>query len=255
MNRYFIYLAYKGASFCGWQYQPNGASVQQCIENALSTILRKPISIVGAGRTDAGVHATEMVAHFEVEIPLYNFEYLCLKLNRFLPKDICIHRIIPVAEGAHARFHALSRKYQYHLSLVKDPFRHELHYYYPVPLDFDLMNQACEILFDYNDYTSFSKLHSDAKTNICHLYEAHWKQEGSEWVFTICADRFLRNMVRAVVGTLIEVGRGKLTLEGFRKVIEAKDRGAAGTSVPGQGLYLVEVTYPEDVFIVKKEGK
>lgn len=253
MNRYFIYLAYNGAPFCGWQSQPNGASVQQSVELALSTILRKPITIVGAGRTDTGVHAKEMVAHFEVENPLYNFDYLCRKLNRFLPKEISIHRIIPVADGAHARFHALSRKYQYHLSQEKNPFRYPLHYYYPVKLDFDLMNKACQILFDYNDFTSFSKLHSDAKTNICHIYEANWKQVDDEWVFTICADRFLRNMVRAIVGTLIEVGRGKLTLEGFRQIIEAKDRCAAGSSVPGNGLYLIEVTYPEDVFITQTE--
>ena len=251
MNRYFIYLGYNGKNFCGWQIQPNGMTVQQCIEEALTTLLRQPISIVGAGRTDAGVHARLMVAHFDWHEPITNLPFLTEKLNRLLSKDIVIYRIVSVHSDAHARFDATSRTYQYYVTQRKDPFNHELVYRIPGKLDFDAMNQACSVLFDYIDFTSFSKLHTDVKTNNCRIIQAGWKQEGDTWVFTVQADRFLRNMVRAIVGTLLEVGRGKLTIDGFRKVIEAKDRGKAGTSVPGHALYLVNVTYPEDIFIVE----
>ncbi len=250
VKRYFIYLGYNGKSFCGWQIQPNGMTVQQCIEEALSTILRQPVSIVGAGRTDAGVHARLMVAHFDWAETLPDPAFLADKLNRLLPKDIVIYRIVPVIPEAHARFDATSRTYQYYLTMQKDPFRYDLVYRYLGKLDFDRMNEACRVLFDYVDFTSFSKLHTDVKTNNCRIYEAGWKQEGDLWVFTIRADRFLRNMVRAIVGTLLEVGRGKMPVEGFRQVIEAKDRGKAGTSAPGHALYLVNVTYPDRLFEV-----
>ena len=245
MNRYFIYLSYNGKPFCGWQIQPNGITVQQRIEEALSTILRRPMSIVGAGRTDAGVHAQLMVAHFDSEEPISDLPFLADKLNRLLPKDIAIDRIVPVAPDAHARFDATSRTYKYYLTAKKNPFNYDWVYRYIGKLDYDLMNEACRVLFE---YTGFSKLHTDVKTNNCRIMEAGWKQEGDVWVFTIRADRFLRNMVRAIVGTLLEVGRGKLSLSGFREVIEAKDRGRAGTSAPGHALYLVDVTYPEKIF-------
>ncbi len=248
MNRYFIYLSYNGKPFCGWQIQPNGITVQQRIEEALSTILRRPMSIVGAGRTDAGVHAQLMVAHFDSEEPISDLPFLADKLNRLLPKDIAIDRIVPVAPDAHARFDATSRTYKYYLTAKKNPFNYDLVYRYIGKLDYDLMNEACRVLFEYTDFTSFSKLHTDVKTNNCRIMEAGWKQEGDVWVFTLRADRFLRNMVRAIVGTLLEVGRGKLSLSGFREVIEAKDRGRAGTSAPGHALYLVDVTYPEKIF-------
>lgn len=248
MNRYFIYLSYNGKPFCGWQIQPNGITVQQRIEEALSTILRRPMSIVGAGRTDAGVHAQLMVAHFDSEEPISDLPFLADKLNRLLPKDIAIDRIVPVAPDAHARFDATSRTYKYYLTAKKNPFNYDLVYRYIGKLNYDLMNEACRVLFEYTDFTSFSKLHTDVKTNNCRIMEAGWKQEGDVWVFTIRADRFLRNMVRAIVGTLLEVGRGKLSLSGFREVIEAKDRGRAGTSAPGHALYLVDVTYPEKIF-------
>lgn len=249
MNRYFIYLSYNGKSFCGWQIQPNGITVQQSIEEALSTILRRTIAIVGAGRTDAGVHARQMVAHFDSEEAVPDLPFLADKLNRLLPKDIAIERIVPVIPEAHARFDATSRTYNYYLTSKKNPFNYDLVYRYIGKLDFELMNEACKILFDYTDFTSFSKLHTDVKTNNCRIMEAGWKQEGDVWVFTIRADRFLRNMVRAIVGTLLEVGRGKLSLSGFRAVIEAKDRGRAGTSAPGHALYLVNVEYPEKIFL------
>ena len=249
MNRYFIYLGYNGKNFCGWQVQPNGTTVQQCIEEALATILRKPVPIVGAGRTDAGVHARLMIAHFDWEELISDTAFLVEKLNRLLPKDIAVYRIVPVRQEAHARFDATSRTYKYYVTLQKDPFNYEQVYKMSGKLDFELMNKACPILFEYIDFTSFSKLHTDVKTNNCRIMQAGWKQEGNVWVFTIQADRFLRNMVRAIVGTLLEVGRGKLTLDGFRKVIEKKDRGEAGTSAPGHALYLVDVTYPETLFL------
>lgn len=250
MNRYFIYLGYNGKNFSGWQVQPNGLTVQQCLEEALATLLRKPVPVVGAGRTDAGVHARLMVAHFDWNKPMDDLSFLTEKLNRLLSKDIAVYRIVPVRPDAHARFDATSRTYKYYISTQKDPFNYELAYRINGKLDFEVMNEACKVLFDFIDFTSFSKLHTDVKTNNCRIYQAGWKLEGDLWVFTVQADRFLRNMVRAIVGTLLEVGRGRLTLEGFRKVIEAKDRGKAGTSVPGHALFLVDVTYPEDIFII-----
>lgn len=250
MRRYFIYLGYNGKSFCGWQIQPNGETIQQCIETALATLLRQPVAIVGAGRTDAGVHARLMVAHFDWVEPIADLAFLAEKLNRLLPKDIAIYRIVPVTPEAHARFDATSRTYKYYITTRKDPFNHELVCRIHGRLDFAAMNEACRILYDYIDFTSFSKLHTDVKTNNCHIRHAGWQQEGDDvWVFTIQADRFLRNMVRAIVGTLLEVGRGKLSQDGFRQVIEGKDRGLAGTSAPGHALYLVDVSYPESLFI------
>ena len=248
MRRYFIYLGYNGKNFNGWQIQPNGITVQQSIEEALATLLRKPVPVVGAGRTDAGVHARLMVAHFDWEDEVADLSFLEEKLNRLLPKDIAIYQIVPVIPEAHARFDATSRTYKYYITTKKDPFNYDLVYKMSGKIDFERMNDSCRILFDYIDFTSFSKLHTDVKTNNCRIYEAGWLQDGDVWVFTIRADRFLRNMVRAIVGTLLEVGRGKLTLEGFRNVIEQKDRCKAGISVPGHALFLVNVTYPEHLF-------
>ena len=254
VSRYFIYLGYNGKNYRGWQVQPNGMTVQQAIEEALATLLRQPVPIVGAGRTDAGVHARLMVAHFDWAEPIADLGFLAEKLNRILPKDIAIYRIVPVVAEAHARFDATSRTYKYYVTSRKDPFNHELVYRYPGRLDFEAMNRACAVLGDYIDFTSFSKLHTDVKTNNCRIQYAGWAREGDSWVFTIRADRFLRNMVRAIVGTLLEVGRGKLTIEGFRKVIEAKDRCRAGVSVPGNALFLVDITYPDALFRLPEAG-
>ena len=251
MNRYFLYIAYNGTRYCGWQNQPNGLSVQQCIEDKLCILLRLPVSIVGAGRTDAGVHARQMVAHFDVENPIDDLRFLIDKLNNLLPYDIAIERIVRVQADAHARFDALSRTYRYYISDHKDPFCDEWVCRMSLKgIDFERMNEACNILYEYTDFTSFSKLHTDVKTNNCRISYAKWNHEDEMWIFTIQADRFLRNMVRAIVGTLFEVGRGKCSLSEFRQVIEAKDRCKAGTSVPAKGLALVEITYPTELFCV-----
>lgn len=246
--RYFIYMAYDGTNYHGWQVQPNGNSVQAELMRALSTFLRSETEVVGAGRTDAGVHARLMVAHFDHDT-LLDCTLLADKLNRLLPPDISVYRVRRVRPDAHARFDATYRTYQYHVSLCKDPFGRHYAWRLFHTLDFERMNEAARTLFDYTDFTSFSKLHTDVKTNNCRIMHAEWTRVSeTEWVFTIRADRFLRNMVRAIVGTLVEVGRGKLTVEGFRKVIEQKNRCSAGSSVPGHALFLVDVGYPENLF-------
>lgn len=249
MYRYFIYLSYDGTNYHGWQIQPNGISVQEVLMKALSTFLRKPIEVVGAGRTDAGVHARLMVAHFDFDTEL-DCATVVDKLNRLLPPDVAVHRVRRVKSDAHARFDATYRTYKYYITTCKDPFSRAFSWRIFQTLDFEKMNEAAQTLFDYIDFTSFSKLHTDVKTNNCKMMYARWEQIGEHnWVFTIQADRFLRNMVRAVVGTLVEVGKGKLTVEGFRKVIEEKNRCSAGTSVPGNALFLVDVGYPEELFL------
>lgn len=242
--RYFLHLAYNGASYCGWQRQPNAIAVQQIIEDALSTMFRVPVPIVGAGRTDAGVHAGCMYAHFDVEEPIENTDKFLRSLNHLCGKDIAIFRIIPVHDDAHARFDAVARTYKYFISETKTPFMYPYSWYVHGGLDIKAMNQAAALLLETTDFTSFAKLHSDAKTNICNVTYAAWCKEGDYLVFTIMADRFLRNMVRAVVGTLIEVGRGKMSLKDFKRVIASKNRCAAGTSVPPHGLFLYDVKYP-----------
>lgn len=248
-KRYFIYLSYNGTAYHGWQVQPNGISVQEVLAGALSTILRNQVELVGAGRTDTGVHALLMVAHFDVEMELPVEFDLVAKLNSFLPKDIAIFKILEVRTDAHARFDAISRRYEYHIVTNKNVFRNELATRLSEKLDFVAMNAASQLLKDYHDFTSFSKLHNDAKTNICNISLAEWIQQENEWIFVIEADRFLRNMVRAIVGTLLEVGRCRMTLEEFKAVIEAKNRCKAGTSVPAHGLYLVDIKYPENIFL------
>lgn len=253
--RYFIQLSYNGANFHGWQSQPNAVGVQQRIEEALSIVTRLPISIVGAGRTDAGVHARQMFAHFDIPKAIVDKGKFLLSLNQLVGRDISIQNIIKVADDAHARFDASERSYKYFVTFEKSPFIFPYSWHSPSSLDVDKMNEAAAILLSIDDFTSFAKLHSDAKTNICDVKEARWdivddnSCPGSFFfdnsiVFTITADRFLRNMVRAVVGTLVDVGRGKLSLKDFQNIIERKNRCAAGTSMPPQALFLWEVKYP-----------
>ena len=242
--RFFITLSYDGTRYHGWQVQPNGPSVQEKLQWALSTILRQDIQVTGAGRTDAGVHARMMVAHFDVETMDFELQDLTYKLNRLLPQDIAIQKMEPVSDEMHARFSATSRTYHYYIHTVKDPFLRayscELHY----PLDFQLMNEAAAILMTYEDFGAFCKAHADVKTTLCHITAAQWHQTSpSSWYFEITANRFLRNMVRAVVGTLIDVGRGRLSLDDFRKVVEGKRRAEAGESMPANALFLEEVKY------------
>lgn len=241
--RYFITFSYDGTRYHGWQIQPNGDSVQERLEWALSTLLRQEVNVTGAGRTDAGVHARVMVAHFDFEEAI-DCQQLCYKLNRLLPFDIAVQEVKQVSDDMHARFSATSRTYHYYIHTKKDPFRRgyscEIHY----PLDFALMNEAGKILTTYEDFGAFCKSHTDVKTTICHVTEARWVQTSeTAWYFRITANRFLRNMVRAVVGTLIDVGRRKLSIEEFRKVIEGKRRTEAGESMPGNALFLEDVRY------------
>lgn len=241
--RYFIEFAYNGKNYCGWQYQPHSPSVQETLTNALNTLLRTKIDIIGAGRTDAGVHARQMYAHFDYSENLEE-ALLIQKLNAFLPKDIVVYRFIPVAEDAHARFDATSRTYEYYIHTYKDAFDNEGSWYNFHAPDTEKMNEAAKILFEYTDFKCFSKTHTDVKTFNCDIKEAFWVQQGTKLVFTITADRFLRNMVRAIVGTLVKAGLGKITVDDFRTVIESRDRSKAGFSVPAHGLYLTKVIYP-----------
>lgn len=248
-KRFFIYFSYKGTAYHGWQIQPNGISVQEVLTRALCIILRTDLEIVGAGRTDTGVHAKLMVAHFDFEGILPLAFDLAAKLNSFLPSDISIFKIVEVNPDAHARFDAISRRYEYHIVTHKDVFKNELAARESYNLDFNAMNAAAKTLIEFRDFTSFSKLHTDVKTNNCTISHAEWTQREDEWIFTIQADRFLRNMVRAIVGTLFEVGRNKMGVEEFKAVIEAKNRCKAGASVPAHGLYLVDIKYPDNLFI------
>ncbi len=249
MFRYFIYFSYDGAAYHGWQVQPNAITVQQVLEEALAKLVRQPVPLVGAGRTDAGVNAACMVAHgdFPCEADCAQLVY---KLNKILPPDIAVSDVRRVKDDAHARFDALSRRYNYRVVTAKSPFARRYACRVLPGVDFEAMNRAAEILYEYTDFTSFSKLHTDVKTNNCKVTFARWRQvSDNEWVFEIEADRFLRNMVRAIVGTLLLVGRGKLTLDGFRAVIENKARGEAGDSAMGEALFLVDVKYPDDIFL------
>lgn len=249
MQRYFIYFSYDGAAYHGWQVQPNAVTVQQVLEEALATLMRVPVPLVGAGRTDAGVNAECMVAHadFPCEVDAAHIVY---KLNRLLPPDIAVSYLRRVKDDAHARFDAVSRRYCYRVVTAKSPFSRRYAMRVPKDIDFDAMNSAAALLGEYTDFTSFSKLHTDVKTNNCKVTHAAWRRVGeNEWVFEIEADRFLRNMVRAIVGTLLLVGRGKLDIDGFRKVIENKARGEAGDSAMGEALFLVGVEYPDTIFL------
>lgn len=254
-RRYFMTLAYCGAPFHGWQSQPNAVSVQSTLESAMSLVLRRDVKITGAGRTDTGVNARRMVAHFDVPDCVSHDMIIRLPraVNAIVAPDIVVESVCEVAGNAHARFDATQRTYHYYTHSKRSPFLNSFSWLEPAGLDFDSMNEAAEILLDVTDFTSFAKLHSDVKTNICHLTYARWEKASLEGenahVFVISADRFLRNMVRAVVGTLVDVGRGKLSLNGFREVISAHDRCAAGTSMPPHPLFLWNVEYPYPIVV------
>lgn len=243
-KRYFISLSYKGTAYHGWQKQQNALSVQEVLQSALSKMLRTETEVVGAGRTDTGVHSSFYIAHLDYHgdrnITSQNFIY---HLNAVLPKDIAISAIEQVAPDMHARFSAVEREYKYYITTVKDPFKIETAFYYSAPLDVEQMNEAAAMLLTYDDFTSFAKLHTDTKTNICDVREAHFERNGATIVFTIRADRFLRNMVRAIVGSLLDVGKGNITPADFRAIIEAKDRSKASSSAYAHGLFLTNVTY------------
>lgn len=237
-------LAYNGASFHGWQIQSHDVSVQETLEKALSTVLREQISVTGAGRTDTGVNASTMIAHFDVPNGIADPKKLVRQLNAIVGHDIAVYTIFPVHDDAHARFDATSRTYKYYLHTQKNPFLERFSWNCHYQLDFQLMNEAAERMLAFTDFTSFSKLHTDVKTNNCKVTYARWEQEGAQWVFTVTADRFLRNMVRAIVGTLVEVGRHRITVDKFCQIIERKDRCSAGQSMPGHALFLHGITYP-----------
>jgi len=240
--RYFMRMQYCGAPYVGWQVQPNGPTVQGVLEDALGKLLRQKVGVTGAGRTDTGVNARCMVAHFDsdAEVPADAVR----RLNAMVGRDIAVERIWRVADDAHARFDATERTYRYYVTTAKTPFFHRLSWQAPPALDFDAMNRAAALLLGRRDFTSFSKLHTQVKTNICDLRCARWVEEyPGVWYFEITADRFLRNMVRAVVGTLVDVGRGKLAPEAIAGILERRDRCAAGTSMPAHALYLWDVKY------------
>ncbi len=246
--RYFITFTYRGTDFHGSQTQPNGNTVQAEMEQAFATILRTPVALTFAGRTDAGVHADKMVAHFDVEkaVPT-NF---AARLNNLLPDSIAIRYLQHVTDEAHARFDALERTYHYRITMRKDPFAYQTRTRVKEGLNFEAMNEAAQILLGQQDFASFCRVHTDVKTTLCDVREARWVVENEyEAYFVITADRFLRNMVRAVVGTLFEVGRGKMTKAQLADIIAAKDRCKAGHSAPAEGLSLVEIKYPKNLFI------
>jgi tRNA pseudouridine38-40 synthase len=249
-TRYFIFISYKGTSYHGWQLQPNSVTVQKILDNALSVVLGEKINTTGAGRTDAGVHALFFCAHFDsISADLCNNSNLVFRLNRFLPEDISVSSVKKVIPDANARFSAVSRTYKYYISRTKDPFFSNSSWYLHGDIDIETMNKACTLLLHHNDFTSFSKLHSGAKTNICNIYKAFWKEEENRLIFTIKADRFLRNMVRAIVGTIVETGFGKMNPDEFGEIILAKDRCRAGTSAPAKGLFLTDIEYPPEIFV------
>lgn len=250
-SRYFIKISYNGKNYFGWQIQKNATSVQAFINDALSKILREEIKVTGAGRTDTGVHAKEYFAHFDCKPLADRFitNDLVFRLNSFLPKDIAIHDILPVANNCNARFDAISRTYRYYISKSKNPFKIDFSYSVFSAIDLDSMNNACNILFEYNDFSCFSKSKTKTKTNNCKIYFAEWKESEDQLIFTITADRFLRNMVRAIVGTMLDIGYKKIGLDDFRKIIEGKNRSDAGYSVPANGLFLEKIEYPESIFL------
>jgi len=249
-TRYFINISFKGTSYHGWQLQPNAVTVQKILEDALSLVTGEGIRTTGAGRTDSGVHARSFYAHFDSSSDsLHNNTKFIFRINSLLPHDISVNSICRTLPDAHARFSAVSRTYCYHISLTRDPFTFDFSWpVHPVP-DIGLMNEACSLLLGNNDFTSFARLHSDVRTNICNVTAARWERHDNMLLFTIRADRFLRNMVRAITGTAVDVGRGKLSVEGFGEIIKARDRCRAGKSAPAKGLFLEDIEYPGDIFI------
>ncbi|MCX6285456.1 MAG: tRNA pseudouridine(38-40) synthase TruA [Bacteroidetes bacterium] len=249
--RYFIDLSYDGTKYHGWQAQKNAISIQKVLSGAISMMLREDVNLTGCGRTDTGVHAREYIAHMDIykELGRPQLSKLVFKLNSYLSSDIAIRQIYPVRHDAHARFSARLRTYKYYITLVKDPFLVNHSYYHYGPVDMDMMNCGAEMIMKYSDFTSFSKVDSDTKTKICKVSHARWERSENLLVFTISADRFLRNMVRAIVGTLLDLGTVKMTLRDLKLVIEAKNRSDAGDSVPACGLFLERVVYPEDIML------
>ncbi len=248
--RYFIELSYNGKNYHGWQIQPNAISVQEVLEKALSTLLRTKIGVVGAGRTDTGVHATQIFAHFD-SLQLLDEKEFVYKLNSILPKSIAIAKVFRVTDDAHARFHAIKRSYEYKIITKKNPFLQEYTHIIKMPLDVEKMNKAAAILLEYTNFRCFSKVKTEVHTFNCDISHAQWIFENNQLVFQISANRFLRNMVRAIVGTLLNVGLGKIQVSDMHDIIKSEDRGAAGVSVPAQGLYLTQVEYPENIIYVE----
>jgi tRNA pseudouridine38-40 synthase len=249
-TRYFIFISYKGTSYHGWQIQPNSLTVQKILDEALSIILSEKISTTGAGRTDTGVHALYFCAHFDSTLAdLSGSKKFEFKLNQYLPKDISVNSIKKVSSDANARFSAISRTYKYYLSRTKDPFSDSSSWFLHGEINIKEMNKACKLLLNHSDFTSFSKLHSNTKTNICKIFNAFWEENENKLIFTIKADRFLRNMVRAIVGTMIDIGTGKTDISGLKEILNANDRCHAGKSAPAKGLFLVDIEYPRDIFI------
>lgn len=260
MKRYFIYLSYDGSKYHGWQIQPNGISVQEVLEKSLTTLLGKQTSVTAAGRTDAGVNASSMPVHFDAdeELPMPNKkhpgetpeQHLAYKLNRILPRDIAVNKIVKVNNDAHARFSATKRTYYYYVTLRKNPFLTQYHLRLTYPVNFNLMNEAAKMLLGQHDFDCFAKAHPDVKTSFCTVYKAQWVEiSKDEWRFEISADRFLRNMVRAIVGTLLDIGRGKVSINELHEIINSRNRSRAGESVKGEALFLESVEYPEEIFI------
>lgn len=250
LTRYFMFLSFRGTAYNGWQLQPGKHTVQGVLGKSLGTVLNEKVSITGAGRTDTGVHASFFAAHFDSKRnDLAGDGHLLYNLNSVLPDDIAVNRIVSVKPDANARFDALSRTYRYTITSVKDPFIAETAWLLFWNLDISLLNQASAILLRHSDFTSFSRLHGGNKTNICRVSYASWKKQDEKLIFTVTADRFLRNMVRAIVGTLVPVGRGKLPVSDFEAVIEGKYRGLAGQSAPAHGLSLTGIEYPPSVFV------
>lgn len=250
LERYFIYISFKGTSYHGWQVQPGSITVQEVLDKALSQVLGEKISTTGAGRTDTGVHALLFCAHFDSLLTsLDKDKNLIHRLNRFLPEDISAKVIRRVLPDANARFSAISRTYKYYISRVKDPFSVDSSWFLYGNMDIESMNRASEILKNHNDFTSFSRLHSDNKTNLCTVYHAGWEESDRQLIFTIQADRFLRNMVRAIVGTMVKIGKGKITPGEMESIILSRNRSSAGMSAPARGLFLTAIEYPGEIFL------
>ncbi|MDC6352415.1 tRNA pseudouridine(38-40) synthase TruA [Zeaxanthinibacter sp. PT1] len=252
--RYFIHFSYDGTAYHGWQMQPNAQTVQEVLQGAMITLMRKEISLTAAGRTDAGVHARQMFAHFDTD-KLDDIDHLVYRLNALLPADIGVKDLFPVPEEAHARFSAVERSYEYWISYHKDPFLRDYALWVKQELDITSMNKAAELLLQHSDFESFSRSNSDVKTFICEVRKANWVQDRDKLIFQITADRFLRNMVRAVVGTLLQVGLGKISIQDVNAIIKSKDRGEAGASVAAKGLYLTRVEYPEALMVYRGQQR
>lgn len=246
--RYFFEVSYKGTNYNGWQSQPNALGVQEVIEKALALVLQEEISIIGSGRTDTGVHCRQQYFHVDIN-KQFKKNWLLHRLNSYLPKDIALKAILPVKEDAHARFDAIKRSYEYQITRSKDPFKVESAFFYVKSLDVPTMNAAASLLLGKQDFESFSKIKTEVNNFICDITEARWEEKNSELIFHISANRFLRGMVRAIVGTLLDIGKGKTSVEEFKSIIEAKDRQKAGSAAAPQGLFLTEVVYPKEIFI------